>query len=249
MYPPFESVKYTGVQKSLQGFDIDLGNALGKELGLKLEWTDAAWDTVMPSLAYEKADLIISGMTITESRKRNRAFTRPYFLSGQVIARRRGDNRIASLADLRRPGRRVAVQAGTTGETFTKGAKVPVEQIKRYDTLPAALLDVRNGRADAVVADFPALRGLIARDSQELEIVSGEMLVRENVGIAARKDDLQLVHALNEAFGRILDNGTYAKIYKRWMGETPSPALIAGLKKVKSAGTPIPRSIRNTVSQ
>lgn len=235
-YPPFEFVKYSGLSKGLRGFDIDLGDALGKELGLKMDWVDTSWDSILSSLTSGKADLIISGMTITEERKRDRAFTHPYFLSGQTIARRRGDISIVSLTDLRQAGRVVAVQRGTTGETVALNAKVPAERVKRYESLPTALMDLRIGRADAVVADFPALRDLIAIDSPELEIASRDFLVRESLGIAARKDDGRLVEALNQALDRLLENGTYAKIYKRWMGEAPGPALLADLKRARNAG-------------
>jgi His/Glu/Gln/Arg/opine family amino acid ABC transporter permease subunit len=235
-YPPFE-FKERGV---LKGFDIDLGNALGKEMGVQIVWLPMKWDGVIPALDSGKVDLIMSGVTVNEERKRSHAFTRPYFLSGQAIARRKGNAHIAGIADLLAPGRTVAVQKLTTGQEAVEKQGMPADRIKRFSTLQDALLDVRNGRSDAVVGDLPALRDSIRRGFPELEIAPGKVIVKENVGIQARKTDLALVHALNEALDRLLVNGTYAEIYKRWILEAPQAELIAELVRVKDAGTQIP---------
>lgn len=241
-YPPFEFIQ----DHRIQGFDVDLGNALGKELGLKMEWVNTAWVGVLPALASQKVDLIMSGMSIKPDRMRDRAFTRPYFLSGQAIARRRGDTKIGSVADLRQTGRAVAVQEGTTGDDAVVAARVPADQIKRFSDLPPALLDVQGGKADGVVADLPALKALIAKNYGELELVPGLVGDPELVGIAARKDDLVLVHALNEALDRLLVNGTYAEIYERWIGESPRAELMSRIDQQKTAGTMIPEAILRT---
>src|SRR5262249_12029436 len=80
-YPPFEYVE----KEVLQGFDIDLGNEIGKELRVTVQWTPMAWSGVLAAPETRKADLIMSGMTITAERKKGYGFSRPYFLSGQVI--------------------------------------------------------------------------------------------------------------------------------------------------------------------
>jgi His/Glu/Gln/Arg/opine family amino acid ABC transporter permease subunit len=240
-YPPFEFVEKKSAE--IRGFDIDLGNALGKEMGLKMDWKDTGWDGIVSALVYQKVDLIMSGMTIEEDRKRDRAFTRPYFLSGQVIARRRGNTIISSIDDLRRPGAIVAVQGGTTGETAARKANVPITQIKNFDSQPNALLDVQIGKSEAAVGDLPALRELIDKSYPALETIPGFIGDPEKVGIAARKHDLLLVHALNEALDRLMVNGTYARIYRKWIGDSPRTELISGLDRAKGVGTTIPDSI------
>src|SRR5690348_6380181 len=87
-YPPFEFKD----GKTLKGFDIDIGNAIGKELGVNVHWAPLPWDAVLGSLETGKCDIVLSGVTITEERKKKGYnFSRPYFLSGQTIARRKGD--------------------------------------------------------------------------------------------------------------------------------------------------------------
>ena len=89
-YPPFEWKN----GDHFEGFDIDLGNEIGKELGVQTEWQNIAWDGIFTALQTKKFDLIMSDVVITDERKKNNAFSRPYLLSGQSVARRVGDTRI-----------------------------------------------------------------------------------------------------------------------------------------------------------
>jgi len=108
-YPPFE----LKVGDRFEGFDIDLGNEIGKELGVAVRWENINWDGIFAALRANKFDLVISDVVITDKRKKELAFSRPYFLSGQTIVRRKGDTRIRSSKDL--PGKLITVQQETTG--------------------------------------------------------------------------------------------------------------------------------------
>ena len=165
-YPPFE---YKDKGK-LTGFDIELGDEIGKKLGVKVNWLPLEWTAVQGSLASQKADLIMSGMTITAERKqKGYTFTRPYFLSGQAIARRVGDTRINTVRDLR--DKIASVQDETTGMTALQKAGLPGKQIIKFDQLQDGLLDVRNRRSDAAVADIPALKRILRMGYSDLELV------------------------------------------------------------------------------
>src|SRR5688572_23502982 len=89
-YPPFE----LKVGDRFEGFDIDLGNEIGRELGVRTRWQNIDWAGVFPALKAGRVDLVISDVVITDERKKELAFSRPYFLSGQTIVRRKGDDRI-----------------------------------------------------------------------------------------------------------------------------------------------------------
>lgn len=215
-YPPFE-IK---VGDRFEGFDIDLGNEIGKELGVRVRWENIAWDGIFAALRTGKFDLVMSGVTITDERKKNLLFSRPYFLSGQTLARRKNDARVRSVDDL--PGKLVCVQQDTTGQTAAEKRGLPPNRIRKFETLPDALLEVRNGRGDVAIGDLPALRDLIRKGFPELEVVGG-VFVQENVGIAADPKNSDLVRAVDAALQRILDDGRYARFYARWLGE-PLPA-------------------------
>lgn len=231
-YPPFE-FKENG---RLQGFDVDLGDELGRELGVRVTWVPMEWAGVFAALATRKVDLVMSGVTITDERLKNYNFTRPYFLSGQVIVRRKGDTRIGGPDDLK--DKIVAVQQETTGQYAVEKRRLPKNKIHRFDTLQDALLDVRNSKSDAAVADLPALQYNVKRSYAELELLPGAApLASENVGIVARKGDMDLVHALNEALETVLADGRYARTYQKWIEEPATTTLMAELDQVKYAGT------------
>lgn len=240
-YPPFEYKD----KNQLRGFDVELGGEIAKELGVRVRWLPLEWTGVLAALETGKCDLVISGVTITAERKqKGYAFSRPYFLSGQAIARRKGDTRIQSLNDLK--DKMVSVQTETTGQYALQKIGMTKDHIVRFDQLQDGLLDLRNGKSDATVADEPALRDNIRKGYPELEL-TGPPFIKENVGVVARKGSLELVAAVNQALDRIMVDGRYAADYERWIGDPVTTGLIAELDAVKDQGTPTPalnRSIK-----
>ena len=140
--PPFELKE----GDDLRGFDLDLGGELARELGVKVRWVPTEWSGVFAALSTGKVDLVMSGVTITDKRKKGMAFTRPYFLSGQALARRKGDTSVSGPDVLVSGGMTVAVQQETTGQYAMEKRGMPADHIHRFDTLQDGLLDVRNGR-------------------------------------------------------------------------------------------------------
>ena len=231
-YQPFEFVD----NGEIKGFDRDLGDAIAKELGLVARWQSMEWAGVLPALLSGKADLVLSGVTITAERKQAYCFSRPYFLSGQVVVRRRGTGPSTLAETLGRDGT-VAVQQETTGQTAAENAGIPKTRIHRFDTLQDALLDVQNGRSTVAVGDLPAVREMIRRDYPSLEISPAGVFVKENVGAVAAPESRTLMAHVNRAIGRILVNGTYDRIHAKWLGEPVGVSDIAALEAVRSDGS------------
>jgi His/Glu/Gln/Arg/opine family amino acid ABC transporter permease subunit len=230
-YPPFE-FKQNG---QLTGFDIELGGEIAKELGVKVNFLSLEWAGVLGALESGKCDLVMSGVTITDERKnKGYLFSRPYFLSGQTIARRKGDTRIRSLEDLK--DKIASVQAETTGQFALEKAGVPKDRILKFDQLQDGLTDTRNRKSDATVADLPVLKRILRQGYPDLELV-GEIPVKENLGIVAWKTAPELRDAVNDALTKILADGRYAALYQKWMDEPATPAMLAELDKVRDAGT------------
>ena len=235
-YAPFEYME----KGKMIGMDVDLADEIGKEIGVKVRWVGMEWAGVLGALETKKVDAIMAGVTITEERKKANGFTRPYFLSGQAIVKRRGDSRIHSEKDLL--DKRVAVLQQTTGQFAAEKLGIPKDRINRFDAQPDTLMDVRNGKSDAAIGDEPAVKAMIQKGYPELEM-AGHAFVQENVGIETRKADLALIAAINAAIDKILVDGRYAKIYEKWIKEPVTGSMIGGLDKVKLAGTAIPPSL------
>jgi len=241
-YPPFE-FKENDAGDKLVGFDIEIGDEIAREMGVTARWLPMEWAGVLASLETRKCDLVMSSVTITGERKKGNAFSRPYFLSGQVIARRKGDTAIAGPDDLLVQNRVTAVQQETTGQFAMEKRGLSKDRIRRFDQMQDALLEVRNKRADAAVGDLPALAEMIRKGYPEIELASTVPFVQENVGVVARRDARDLVAAVNAALDRIIADGRYARIYQKWMREPLTTSIIARLDAATGDGTPIPAAL------
>ena len=212
-FPPFESV---GDDGELQGFDIDLMNAIGEKAGKTVEFESLPFDGLIPALQGASIDAAISGMTITEERAATVDFSDPYFKAGLAIAVAEGDTEIKTLEDLE--GKRIAVQIGTTGAETA--ASVPEAEVSTFDSAPLALQELANGNVDAVVNDAPATLDAIATGNIPGITVVGELLTEEFYGIAMPKGS-EDVETVNTALSELIDDGTYAEIYKKWFDAEP----------------------------
>ena len=227
-YKPFETKSAGGIE----GFDVEIGEGLAKALGVRLRWIDQEWSGVLGSLESGKADLVMAGVTITAERKaKGYLYSRPYFLSGQAIARRKGDASISKPQDL--VGKTVAVQAETTGQFAV--TKLGVTKQLRFDGIQEGLLDVANGKSAACVGDEPTIKAYLP-SYPNIELV-GPAFVKENLGIVAWKGHVDLVEEVNRALVAMIADGRYAAAYKKWIGESFTPALAKELEAQKSEGS------------
>jgi His/Glu/Gln/Arg/opine family amino acid ABC transporter permease subunit len=209
-YPPLESAE--GGQ--FTGFDIDLGNAVARELGVRPRWINSGFDGIFPALQNGTFDAVMSSVTITPERSASMLFSDPYYDSGQLIAVRNETQGVATPDDL--VGKKVGVQINTTAQIDLEkkaGLNVAV-----YNTIDLALLDLRNGRIDAVVCDAPVLRYMIRQSFHELKTV-GPRFTDEKFGIALAKPSDDLRRAINAAIWRIQDSGELDRLNEKWFGE------------------------------
>ncbi|HEX8465450.1 MAG TPA: ABC transporter permease subunit, partial [Abditibacterium sp.] len=231
-YPPFE----LKVGDKFIGFDIDLGVEIGKELGIPTRFENIAWDGIFAALQTKKFDLVISDVVITDKRRKEMAFSRPYFLSGQTIAKRKDNASIKTSKDL--SGKLVTVQQETTGQYAVEKLGLPTDKIRKFETMQDALLEVRNRRGDAAVGDLPALREMIRKGYPELEVVGG-IFESENYAVVARRGEPELLGAVNDALAKIMADGRYARIYEKHIREPLPVNYLSGLDKVRGQGTPV----------
>ncbi|TDX52447.1 basic amino acid ABC transporter substrate-binding protein [Orenia marismortui] len=206
-YKPFE---YHDKDDNIVGFDVDVLKEIAKKLNLELELKDTAWDGIIPGLQSSKYDLIMSAMTITEDRKKAVNFSDSYFNAGQIIAVSESNDSIKNVEDLK--GKTVGVQLGTTADI--EASKMEGVEVKRYEKIPQAFIELNNGRVDAVAADLPVV-AKYTLDHSGVKIV-GEPFTTENFGIAMRKADTELLEKINTALADLKADGTYDEIYNKW---------------------------------
>lgn len=214
-YPPME---YKDKDGNNVGFDIDLAKALGEKLGMKVEFVSTAWSAIFSALEADKYDCIISSLSITEERKKNIAYTRPYIANNQVIIVKSDNTTINSEKDLE--GKIVAVQMGTTSDdACTEFNKVtPFKDFKKYEAMTEALNELKIGRVDAVVTDLVVGKYFVARDEKSYKLVD-TTLPKEPIGIGCKKGNEELANKLDKALEELMKDGTLKKISEEWFGE------------------------------
>jgi lysine-arginine-ornithine-binding protein len=214
-YPPFESAE--GEQFS--GFDIDLANAIARELGVKARFINSSFDGIFPALQNGTFDAVMSSVTITPERSASMLFTDPYYDSGQLIAVRKETQSINVPDDLK--GKTVGVQINTTAQYDLE--KREGVSVAKYNTIDLALLDLQNNRIDAVVSDAPVLKYMIFKSFRELKTV-GRRFTDEKFGIAVAQGNEDLVREINTALKKIKETGEYDQIHQKWFGEAAERA-------------------------
>jgi polar amino acid transport system substrate-binding protein len=210
-YPPMEFHDEKG---EIVGFDIDLGRAIARELGVEAEFVDTAWDGIFPALDAKKFDIIMSSTSITEERLKSKAMSDPYYVTSQAIAVKKGNTTIKGPEDL--VGKVVAVQIGTTGDLAV--SEIEGVEVKRFDTIDKAYMEVMNGRADAVVNDLSEVSYRM-KILPDMEIVATFREGEEKYGVTMRQEDTDLLETINQTLKKLKDSGEYDEIYKKWFGE------------------------------
>ena len=213
-FPPFESMdEKTGEPL---GFDIDMSKSLASHLGLEVNWLPSqAFDSLVPTIkAGGTADVAIAGMTITDARKQEVDMSDPYVDSNQSLVTKVGSEE--NVESLNAEGKKIAVQAGTTGadwaaENLTAATIVPL------DDIISAMNGVATGSYDALVTDLPVSSYQIKNSFSDLQIIE-EIPTGEQYGIAISKDNPGLTAAINQALADMFDDGSMAAIQTEWFG-------------------------------
>lgn len=229
-YPP---VEYMQGGKAV-GIDPDIADALGKQLGVKLQFENGKFDSLIVGLQANRYNVIMSAMNDTKDRQNgvNSATGKKagtgvdfvdYFTAGTSILVQKGNPKgIKSLDDL--CGKVVALQRGTTSEGIAKAQNTKCTKdgkkaitLQTFDTDPEALLRLKQGASVADLNDFPvaAYNAKTSGGGKDFEVI-GDQIEAGPYGIAVSKQNTQLRDALQAAVDAIIKNGEYQKILQKW---------------------------------
>ena len=212
-YPPFQSE----IDGKVQGFDVSLIDLVAKDLGVKQKVLDTPFENFKTGafLNSGDCDLAAAGMTITEERKKNVDFSDPYFDATQALLVAKGSG-ISSLADAKAKKVQLGAQAQTTGEDYVKGQGFdPVS----FESSDAVLNGLRSGQVKAVVIDYPVVQGWL-KDKANADAfqVADNINTGEQYGFTVKKGNTKLLAAVNKALADAKADGTYKKLYEKWIG-------------------------------
>lgn len=210
-YPPME---FKDKDNKLVGYDIDMANEIGKKLGIKVEFVPTAWDGIFMALQSKKFDVIHSSVSITDERKKTMIFTEPYIYGGNAIFVKADNTTVNSQDDFK--GKIIGCQVGTTAQDAL--SKISgMKEVKKYNGMTEAFLDLKNGRIDAVVSDPQVGDYYIASQKDKFKKIKS-LLSQEPIGVAFRKDDTDLRDGYQKAMDELKKDGTLSKLSEKWFG-------------------------------
>ncbi len=192
------------------GFEVELADAIARELGVRARFVQADWTQLLASLDRADFDVAMNGLEDMPARRARYLLSRPYFRLGETLVVRQADvGRYRSLADLR--GKPVGTLGATLAEALIRqGGCV----LRRYEGTLEAYLDLEHGRSEGVLMDH-VIAERYARSRPALSFVPGDVASGTYV-IAYRRGDDSLARAVDEALGRIDASGERRRILERW---------------------------------
>lgn len=214
----FPPMGFRDEQNKLTGFDIEMAREAAKRLGLDVEFKPIDWNAKEAELNGKRVDVLWNGLTITEQRKQNIAFTKPYLENRQIIVVA-GGSPIKAKADL--AGKVVGVQEGSTAvEAVERDAATAktFKELKKFGDNVTALLDLKTGRLDALVVDEVVGRYYTSRKPGEYAVLE-DNFGTEEYGVGVRKDDAALLTKIQGAMDQMKQDGTAARISTQWFGK------------------------------
>ena len=208
-WPPLEYIDESG---NLTGFEVELVPMIGEKVGVKMEAKNIPWDTIFAGLANGQYDGVASGVSVTEDRKKTMDFSTPILQAGKVMIVR-NDSKVKGAEDMK--GLRVGVQIGTTGDLVLDDYDVTRKQ---YDDIGLAIQDMLNGNLDACVCDsLIASDYVLANENYKNRLkVAGEPFTEEDIAIAVKKGNSELLGLVNKGLEMMKADGSYDALKAKW---------------------------------
>lgn len=215
--PPATMIDANG---QLAGFDIDVMNQIGKDLGLKVEFVQLDWAGLLPGLAAGRFDAVASGVTRTKERLASKDFIllSPYIINGVAITKLTSNETIKGWDDV--CGKRMGTIRGSVEGKLIQAA-VPegcIKDIGEYPGWTEMALDLKNGRIDWIGQDY---LGPVYAAKQDPELtVLPEVRSPKTQGVAVSAKDAELAKAMDELIVKYRGDGTLDELIKKWFGQT-----------------------------
>jgi polar amino acid transport system substrate-binding protein len=201
-YPPYNFINDKG---EVDGFERELGDELCKRAELTCEWVTNDWDSIIPNLVSGNYDVIIAGMSITDERDQVIDFTQNYTLPDPSAY-------LAPSADVDVKSGVIAAQSGTIQASYVASSGATLVE---YATPEESIAAVRNGEADAVLADRAFLLP-VAEEDAGLELLEEMVMIGGGIGLGIRESDTELKGKLDTAIQSMKDDGSLNALIEKW---------------------------------
>lgn len=209
-YAPFTFHDAAG---KLTGFDVDIAEAVAAKLGVKTEYVETKWDGIFAGLDAKRFDIIVNEVGVNEQRQAKYDFSTPYILSRPVLIVNKDNTTITKFEDLK--GKK---SAQSLTSNLGKIAKSYGAELIQVDGFNQSIDLLTSKRVDATVNDnLSFLDYKKQKPDAPLKVVA-QSSDADKSAIMLRKDNKELLAAVNKALVDIKADGTYLKISQKWFG-------------------------------
>ncbi|MNI15384.1 Cystine-binding periplasmic protein precursor [compost metagenome] len=218
-YAPYN---FLNEKKEVDGFDADVAKEVAKRLGVQVEFTTGEFSGLIEGLQKDKYDALISQVTITDDRKKTMDFSNPYIKNAVNVVVKSDNTTIQSIEDFK--DKKIGVGLGTNDEKYLRDVAMPKVgkfEIATYNDVVTSLTDLNIGRIDATINNVFAIKPLIEKNKFKIKAV-GQPIKEDFAGVAVRKNNPELVEAINKALAEMKTDGTFTTIFKKWFDVEPN---------------------------
>lgn len=215
-FPPYE---YMDENNEVAGIDAEIAAAIADKLGMELEITDMAFESLIPALQAGTIDIVLAGMTVDPERAEQVNFTDTYATGVQVVIVPENSD-IAPVEneegamEVDLTGKTIGVQTGTTGDLYCTD-DYGQEFVKQFDNGPLAVAALMNGQVDCVVIDNEPAKNYVAAN-EGLKILD-TAFANEDYAAAIAKDNTELFEQVNTAIQELKEDGTIQTIIEKYI--------------------------------
>lgn len=200
------------------GFEIDLAKEIGARLGKSVEVVNIPFNGLFSAVQSGRIDIALSSITVTDKRLRSVSFAQPYYDSAQslTVLARSSANGLNDMAD-----KIIGVDTGSTGDMWTTAnqSKYGYSEIRRYEGLAPAMLDLQTGRIDGYISDIPSLEYFI-KDKAFFKIIE-RIETGERYSMMFSRGN-SLVNEVNDVISQLKNEGFVAELHEQWFGSVPA---------------------------
>ena len=213
----FPPMGFRNEKNELVGFDISMAQEATRRMGIEAEFKPIDWSAKEAELNGKRVDMLWNGLTITEERKKNIAFTSPYMENHQIIVVPKSST-IKTKAEL--ATRVIGIQDGSSAIDAVQRDPIAAsfKELKKFGDNVTALMDLSTGRLDAVVLDEVVGRYYTAKRPDDYAVLE-DNFGTEEYGVGLRKDDSELLAGLQKALDEMKADGSAARISTEWFGK------------------------------
>ncbi|MCM3337847.1 transporter substrate-binding domain-containing protein [Paenibacillus sp. MER TA 81-3] len=218
-YAPYN---FLNDKHEVDGFDADVAKAVAKRLGVEVEFITGEFSGLIEGLQKDKYDALVSQVTITEDRKQKMDFSTPYVKNAVNVLVKSDNTTIEKLEDFK--DKKIGVGLGTNDEKYLRDVAMPkvgTFEVATYNDVITSLQDLNVGRIDATINNVFAIKPLIEKNHFDVKAV-GEPIKEDFAGIAIRKNNPELLDAINKALTEMKSDGTFKEIFQKWFGVDPN---------------------------